>query len=133
MNGDQPRVTQELAGRFVAGSRWEDIPAEVRREGVRSLLNFVGCALGGCRDEAIELALRVLAPTFGPAQASLIGRAERPDMLNAAFLNARRRQRPRIRRHASADRDAPGGAGRARPASPWPSSGRCPAARCCTR
>jgi 2-methylcitrate dehydratase PrpD len=86
MTGDQPRVTQEL-GAFVAGSRWEDIPTKVRREGVRSLLNFVGCALGGCRDEAMELAIRVLAPTFGPAQASLIGRSERPDMLNAAFLN----------------------------------------------
>lgn len=86
MTGEQPRVTQELAA-FVAGSRWEDIPAEVRREGVRSLLNFVGCALGGCHDEAIDLAARVLAPTFGPAQASLIGRTERPDILNAAFLN----------------------------------------------
>jgi 2-methylcitrate dehydratase PrpD len=79
-------VTQDLAA-FVAGSRWEDIPAEVRREGVRSLLNFVGCALGGCHDVAIDLAARVLAPTFGPAQASLIGRPERPDVLNAAFLN----------------------------------------------
>src|SRR6187401_2607292 len=87
MTGEQPRVTQELAA-FVADSRWEDIPAEVRREGVRSLLNFVGCALGGCHDEAIALAMQVLAPTFGPGQASLIGRAERPDVLNAAFLNA---------------------------------------------
>ena len=47
MTGDQPHVTDRLA-EFVAGSRWEDIPAEVRREGVRGLLNFVGCALGGC-------------------------------------------------------------------------------------
>ena len=46
MADEQPQVTQELAA-FVAGSRWEDIPPEVRREGVRSLLNFVGCALGG--------------------------------------------------------------------------------------
>src|SRR4029079_2550222 len=49
---------------------------------------FVGCPLGGWRDEAIALAMQVLAPIFGPAQASVIGRAERPDMLNAAFLNA---------------------------------------------
>ena len=86
MNRDQPRVTHALAD-FVAGSRWEEIPAEVRREGVRSLLNFVGCALGGCHDEAIEVAAKVLAPTSGPAQASLIGRSERLDILNAAFLN----------------------------------------------
>ena len=72
MNED-PRVTEQLAD-FVAASCWEDIPIPVRREGVRSLLNFVGCALGGCQDEAVSLATRVLRPYFGGAQASLIGR-----------------------------------------------------------
>src|SRR5690242_16683529 len=86
MTGDL-RVTQALA-EFLVASRWEDIPATVRQEGVRSLLNFVGVALGGCRDEAVGLAVTVLAPCFGPAQASVIGRGERPDALNAAFLNA---------------------------------------------
>ncbi len=83
----EPRVTEALA-EFLVASRWEDIPAAVRHEGVRSLLNFVGGALGGCRDEAVSLAAKVLAPYFGPAQASIIGRGERPDALNAAFLNA---------------------------------------------
>jgi 2-methylcitrate dehydratase PrpD len=81
------RVTEALA-EFLVASRWEDIPAAVRHEGVRSLLNFVGGALGGCRDEAVSLAVRVLQPYFGASQASLIGRSERPDALNAAFLNA---------------------------------------------
>ena len=80
-------VTRELA-EFVAASRWRDIPPEVRREGIRGLLNYVGCALGGCGDEAIALAVRVLTPSFGAPQARVIGRAERCDMLNAAFLNA---------------------------------------------
>jgi 2-methylcitrate dehydratase PrpD len=87
MTGDRPHVTDRLA-RFVAGSRWEDIPPAVRREGVRGLLNFVGCALGGARDEAMEVAIRVLTPFFGPPQATAIGRTERPDALHAAFLNA---------------------------------------------
>src|ERR1700724_272886 len=84
---DDPRVTEALAA-FLVASRWEDIPAPVRHEGVRSLLNFVGGALGGCRDEAVSLATRVLMPYFGGSQASVIGRSERPDALNAAFLNA---------------------------------------------
>ena len=46
MTGDQSHVTNRLA-QFVAGSRWDAIPPEVRGEGVRGLLNFVGCALGG--------------------------------------------------------------------------------------
>jgi 2-methylcitrate dehydratase PrpD len=84
---DHGRVTEGLAA-FVAGSHWDDIPPAVRREGVRALLNFVGCALGGAPDEAMSLAVRVLAPCFGPAQASVLGRRERADVLNAAFLNA---------------------------------------------
>src|SRR5579862_8086273 len=83
----EPHVTEALA-EFLALSRWEDIPSAVRHEGMRSLLNFVGGALGGCGDEAVSLATRVLMPYFGAAQATIIGRSERPDVLNAAFLNA---------------------------------------------
>jgi 2-methylcitrate dehydratase PrpD len=82
-----PAVTRRLAD-FVAGSQWRDIPEAVRREGVRGLLNYVGCALGGCGDPAIGLAIGVLTPSFGEPAAGLIGRAERCDLLNAAFLNA---------------------------------------------
>src|SRR5260370_6854753 len=81
-----PDVTHLLA-RFVADSHWQDIPAEVRHESERTIVNFVGAALGGCRDEAVELALRALGPFFGPPPATVIGRSERPDPLSAAFLN----------------------------------------------
>src|SRR6202161_3166383 len=80
-------VTRQLA-EFVVASHCRDIPPAVRREGIRGLLNYVGCALGGCGDEAMALALRVLSPSFGPGQAGIIGRTERCDILNAAFLNA---------------------------------------------
>ena len=80
-------VTRELA-EFVAGSTWKEIPPEVRREGVRGLLNYIGCALGGCGDGALALAIRVLVPSFGEPTAGIIGRTERCDILNAAFLNA---------------------------------------------
>lgn len=82
----QSAPTRQLA-EFIAASRWQDIPPAVRREGVRGLLNYIGCALGGCGDEAIGLAIRVLGPSFGPAAAGVIGRSERADVLNAAFLN----------------------------------------------
>ncbi|HTW50792.1 MAG TPA: MmgE/PrpD family protein [Stellaceae bacterium] len=83
-----PLPVSRLLADFVATSQWRDIPPAVRREGIRGLLNYVGCALGGCGDEAIGLAIRVLAPSFGAPQAGIIGRSERCDMLNAAFLNA---------------------------------------------
>src|SRR5437763_1130719 len=80
-------VTDRLA-EFIVDSRWQDIPQSVRREAIRSILNFVGCALGGSQDEAVGLAAGVLTPYFGPAQAGVYGRRERPDALHAAFLNA---------------------------------------------
>lgn len=74
--------------RFLAASRREDIPERVRHEGRRAILNCLGTALGGCRDEQVEHALAVLRPFSGPAEAQLIGRDERLDTLTAAFVNA---------------------------------------------
>ncbi|HET9596418.1 MAG TPA: MmgE/PrpD family protein [Anaeromyxobacteraceae bacterium] len=79
-------VTRTLA-RFVVNGRYEDLPARVRKEAVRTLLNYVGVAVGGSRTEATELAVAALSPFSGPAQASLFGRRERLDVMNAAFVN----------------------------------------------
>ena len=79
-------ATTALAA-FIARSRWEDVPPPVRHQAKRTLLNFVGCALGGCRDPAVELALSVLQGFSGPPQATVIGRGERLDALSASFLN----------------------------------------------
>jgi 2-methylcitrate dehydratase PrpD len=46
--------TQALA-RFLARSRWEDLPDPIRREAKRALLNVVGCILAGRRDPSIAL------------------------------------------------------------------------------
>jgi 2-methylcitrate dehydratase PrpD len=80
-------VTLRLA-RFLVESRWGEVPQAVRHEAKRALLNFLGCALGGCRDEAIERALAAFSPFSGPPQATLIGRGERLDVLHAALVNA---------------------------------------------
>ena len=82
-----PNVTAELA-RFVAGSRWADIPAAVRHEPKRALLNILGAAFAGCRHAAVDHSLAVLAPFSGPAEATILGRSERADALTAAFVNA---------------------------------------------
>lgn len=75
-------------GRFVADSRWDDLPEPLRHEGRRSLLNFAGCALGVARTPPVEMALRVLTPLSGADRVTVIGRAERLDPLGAAFVNA---------------------------------------------
>lgn len=69
-------------------SRWEDLPEQVRHEARRSLLNFFGTALGGCRDGATQRAVQVLSLFAGKPEASVIGRSEKLDILGAAFINA---------------------------------------------
>ena len=80
-------VTRELAS-FVSGSRWNSIPEAVRHEAKRALLNWAGCALGGCRDGSVDIALAALSDYAGPPQATLLGRGGRLDILNAAAVNA---------------------------------------------
>ena len=79
-------VTKELA-RFIVDSRWSGIPQEVRHEAKRALLNWLGCALGGCNDIAVDTALGALREFAGPPQATVLGRRERVDILNAALIN----------------------------------------------
>ena len=87
MSDDQHGATDRL-GEFVAGSAWEAIGPELRRQGQRALLNYFACALGAARDPAVATAVGVLSPFSGPAVARLIGRSERLDAMGAAFVNA---------------------------------------------
>ncbi len=81
-----PEVTRILA-RYVVAARREDVPAAVRKEGTRTLLNWVGCAVGGSRHETLDAAIGALGPFSGPAQATVLGRKERLDALHAALMN----------------------------------------------
>ncbi len=60
----------------------------MRHQAKRSLINFFGVALAGCRTETVESARRSLAEFSGGRAATIIGRSERIDALSAAFLNA---------------------------------------------
>ena len=81
-----PKVTEILA-RYIVEAKFEDLPAAVRREGTRTLLNWVGVAIGGSHHETVDIAAAALTPFSGPKQASLLGRSEQFDVMNAAFLN----------------------------------------------
>ncbi len=81
------QVTEPLA-RFLVAHRPEDVPEQVRHEAKRSLVNYFATALGGCRNEAVEILIAALADSFGPPHATVIGRKERTDALTATFLNA---------------------------------------------
>jgi 2-methylcitrate dehydratase PrpD len=79
--------TTETLARFVASSCWTEVPPEVRHEAARAILNWLGCAIGGCRDQTLDVMIAALREFSGPAQATLLGRGERFDAVTAALLN----------------------------------------------
>ena len=79
-------VTRTLA-RYLVAARAEDLPATVRKEAARTLLNWVGCAVGGSRHETLDIAIAALAPFSGRAEATVLGRPQKLDIFQAALLN----------------------------------------------
>ncbi|MCC6534073.1 MAG: MmgE/PrpD family protein [Burkholderiales bacterium] len=83
MNG----ITRTLA-QYAACSQYDELPATVRHEGTRAFVNFLGCAAGGAREDVVETILPLLAEFDGGSKATVIGRRERLDTLNAALINS---------------------------------------------
>lgn len=84
---DRPRaITRELAA-YATNATFAALPDEVRKEGARAFLNWVGCVLGGCHDPAVEMVVETVIEAGGNPQASIIGHGKRTDVANAAFVN----------------------------------------------
>jgi 2-methylcitrate dehydratase PrpD len=83
---ESPDVTRILA-RYIVSARSSDIPAHVRKEARRTLLNWLGCAIGGSRQPAVENAIAALTPFAGSGMATILGRTEKLDALNASLVN----------------------------------------------
>lgn len=81
-----PPITQALA-RFVAEHPprgWDD---SVEHEAHRTLLNWLGCAIGAAPHAATGAALAAVQMLQPAPQAAVLGRSERIDMASAALVN----------------------------------------------
>ena len=79
-------VTRALA-RFVIEHQSSRIPDQIRHEAARSILNWLGCAIGASRHETVQSALSALKPFSGPPEATVLGRRDRVDVMQAALMN----------------------------------------------
>jgi 2-methylcitrate dehydratase PrpD len=79
-------ATRRLA-KYVVSAKAADLPGPVRKEAARTVLNWTGAALGGSRHETVDNAIAALSPFSGPAQATILGRRERLDIMHAALMN----------------------------------------------
>jgi 2-methylcitrate dehydratase PrpD len=79
-------VTEQLAA-FIVDSRAGDVPLDIHAEAKRALVNYLGCAVGGSIESALDVALSVLGPYAGKPTATVLGRSECTDPLHAALFN----------------------------------------------
>lgn len=85
--GPVPIPVTRIIAHYAATAPIDQVPDTVRKEASRTLLNWVGCAVGGSQQGAPTHAVAALKPFSGPEQANLFGRKERLDALHAALVN----------------------------------------------
>lgn len=83
---DTPELTRILAD-FAIDTAWEDLPEPVQAKAVQDCVNYVGCVLGGARQDAVERTFRAAKPFAGGPQATVAGRSETLGLLDAAMVN----------------------------------------------
>lgn len=83
---DAPPITRILAD-FVAAHPSRGWDAGVDRQAHRSVLNWVGCAIGASRHPAVDAAIAAVSELAPSAQAMILGRSERVDVASAALVN----------------------------------------------
>jgi len=80
-------ITATMA-RWTAGLSFEDIGDAAVREARRYLLDSLGCAFGGYRQEDARIALAVLDETGGQGRATVLGSGKKTDPISASLANA---------------------------------------------
>ena len=76
-----------LLAQYALNTQYEDLPENIQREASRAFVNFVGVTVGSCQHEAVNISINSLRPISQSSQATILGRKERFDPLNAAFIN----------------------------------------------
>lgn len=79
-------VTASLAG-FICTTPGRRLPEHIRHATCRAIANWLGCALGAIEDPSLVTVRRVTLGLAGKGHASIVGRRERIDPVNAALVN----------------------------------------------
>src|SRR5882757_3829452 len=85
-DANAPPVTRILA-QFVATHPSRGFSDAVEHEAHRTLMNWVGCAVGAANHPTLAAALAAVQELAPSAQATVLGRSELVDMASAALLN----------------------------------------------
>lgn len=86
VDADVPSLTLELA-RFVANHPSAGWDEHVEHDAHRTFMNWLGCAIGASQHATLAAALATVLELCPPRDSTVLGRPERVDAANAAFLN----------------------------------------------
>jgi len=81
-----PSLTE--VARRIADSSWAAVDESIGDEAVRALVNWLGCAIEGCREAHVDPPLRSDEPTEELAIVSMLGSGEQIDLPAAATIMA---------------------------------------------
>ena len=79
-------IVEQLAG-LSAQIRYETLPSAVVRKAKMTILDTLGCALGGCSSDPAKAMRRVVRRLGGNPEATILGTAERTSVLGATWAN----------------------------------------------
>src|SRR5690625_3934414 len=79
-------VTQKLI-KNILNTQFEDIPEEVKQHGIKSILNWMGVAIGASHHTSIDMLLSVKDEMGSNEDITIFGRREKADILNASLIN----------------------------------------------
>jgi 2-methylcitrate dehydratase len=80
-------VTAKMS-QWAASIEYQQLSSEAVYQAKRFLLDSIGCALGGYRQDDVKIALQVLDEIAGPGRATVIGSGRRMDPVSASLANA---------------------------------------------
>ena len=87
MTADMAMQAPRRLANFVAGARYEDVPAEIVAKAKRHILDTLGAGLAGATSEEAKRAHAVLLVTDGPGPTIVWGTHSRLSPRNAALIN----------------------------------------------
>ena len=83
---DAVTLTKALCA-HLAATQYSDLTPAAIRAARRGVLDWIGCALAGCRHPTLSTLLDVLQETSGRAQATVLGRGLKLGLLDAPLAN----------------------------------------------
>lgn len=72
---------------YAINESWDRLPAKVRAESVRAMLNWTGCAVGGATTASMESAVQGVLAMTTCGETPILGRSEKVGMPDAALLS----------------------------------------------